>query len=76
MFSWLLGLLVPVAAMAHAVVGDSVHTLQDVDVVGVRIAQRMVIGGQRLDGEALRRRGRHQDHQYPIHGVAACRHLL
>ena len=55
MFSWLLGLLVPVAAMARAVVGDSVHTLQDVDVVGVRIAQRMVIGGQRLDGEALRR---------------------
>ena len=99
MFSWLLGLLVPVAAMARAVVGDSVHTLQDVDVVGVRIAQRMVIGGQRLDGEALRRldggsvadalryfagvqlkglwrRGRHQDHQYPIHGIAACRHLL
>ena len=55
MFSWLLGLLVPVAAMARVVVGDSVHTLQDVDVVGVRIAQRMVIGGQRLDGEALRR---------------------
>lgn len=55
LFSWLLGLLVPVVATAHAVVADSLHVLQDVDVVGVRIAQRMVIEGQRLDGEALRR---------------------
>lgn len=55
LFSWLLGLLVPVVATARAVVADSLHVLQDVDVVGVRIAQRMVIEGQRLDGEALRR---------------------
>ena len=55
LFSWLLGLLVPVVATARAVVADSLHVLKDVDVVGVRIAQRMVIEGQRLDGEALRR---------------------
>lgn len=54
-FPWLLVLSAPVAASAQVDVADTVHALRGVEVVGVRLAQREVIGGQQLNGEALRR---------------------
>ena len=54
-FPWLLVLSAPVAASAQVDVADTVHTLRGVEVVGVRLAQREVISGQQLSGEALGR---------------------
>lgn len=54
-FPCLLALLAPVVVSAQTDGADTLHALRGVEVVGVRLAQREVIGGQRLDGDALRR---------------------
>lgn len=53
----LLALHVSASTSARSVTGDTLHTLRDVDVVGVRLPLREVIGGQQLGGDELARAG-------------------